>query len=103
MSDYGNDFVVLSDENGVEQEFEHLDTLEHKGRTYMAFIPSELSVSDEAELVILRVEQEKPEEEVLVSVDDEDELNEVFELFMKRIDESDFYEDAEEDEEDADM
>ncbi len=100
--EYGNDFIVLCDENGVESEFEHLDTLEHEGATYMAFIPAEMSLAAEAELVILKLEQDKSGDEVLVSVDDEELLNTLFEIFSQRIDESEFYEDTEEDsEEDA--
>ncbi len=55
MSDYGNDFVVLTDDEGNEYEFEHLDTLEQNGETYMAFIPAEMSLEDEAELVVLKL------------------------------------------------
>ncbi|MEA4823941.1 MAG: DUF1292 domain-containing protein [Clostridiaceae bacterium] len=97
--DFGNDFIVLSDENGVESEFEHLDTLEHEGATYMAFIPAEMSLAAEAELVILKLEQDESGDDVLVSVDDEDLLNTLFEIFSQRIDEAEFYEDS--DEEDA--
>ena len=44
--EYGNNFVVLTDENGKEIELEHLDTVEYNGQTYMAFIPAEMSVED---------------------------------------------------------
>ena len=53
--EFGNNFVVLCDEEGVEQEFEHLDTLEYEGVTYMAFIPAAMSLEEEAELVIIVV------------------------------------------------
>ena len=38
--EYGNDFVVLTDEDGREIELEHLDTVEYNGQTYMAFLPT---------------------------------------------------------------
>ena len=44
--EYGNDFVTLIDEDGNEVEFEHIDTVEYEGVTYLAFIPAELSVED---------------------------------------------------------
>ncbi len=97
MSDYGNDFVVLTDEEGVEQEFEHLDTLENNGNTYMAFIPADSEDEEEAELVILKLLNEGTDDEVLATIDDELELEEIFGLFMERLEED--YEDIEEEEE----
>ena len=69
---FGNDYVVLTDEDGNEVEFEHIDTVEVDGTMYMAFIPAELAVDEEAEVVILKVEEEDGEE-VLVSVDNDEE------------------------------
>ncbi|MDY5015926.1 MAG: DUF1292 domain-containing protein [Eubacteriales bacterium] len=94
--EYGNDFIVLCDEDGKEAEFEHLDTLEYEGDTYMAFIPAEMSLAPEAELVILKLEQDESGDDVLVSVDDDALLDTLFEQFSERIDESEFYEDGEE-------
>ena len=34
--EYGNDFVTLIDEDGNEVEFEHIDTVEYEGVTYLA-------------------------------------------------------------------
>ena len=68
MSDYGNDFVVLTDDEGNEYEFEHLDTLEQNGETYMAFIPAEMSLDDEADLVILKLINEGTDEEMLAAI-----------------------------------
>lgn len=97
MDDFGNDFVVLTDEDGKEMEFEHLDTLEYEGETYMAFIPAEQSVEESCELVILKLAQEEnSDEEVLLSIEDEDELETVFNLFTERLE--DYYE-AEDEEE----
>ena len=87
--EYGNDYVVLTDEEGNEKEFEHIDTVEMDGVTYMAFIPAELEVEEEAEVVILKVVEENGEE-VLASVDNEDEADRAFDLVMSRIE--DMYE-----------
>lgn len=93
MSDYGNDFVVLTDDEGNEYEFEHLDTLEQNGETYMAFIPAEMSLEDEAELVVLKLINEGTDDEMLASVDDEEELQSVFGMFLERLQNDEFYED----------
>ena len=53
--EYGNDFVTLIDEDGNEVEFEHIDTVEYESVTYLAFIPAELSVEEDAEVVIMQV------------------------------------------------
>lgn len=84
--EFGNDFVVLTDEDGNEVEFEHIDTLEHDGETYMAFIPANLPIEEEAEVVILKL-TEVDGEEMLVSVEDEVELMNTFNMFMERMEE----------------
>ena len=88
---FGNDYVVLTDEDGNEVEFEHIDTVEFDGNLYMAFIPAELAVDEEAEVVILRVDDEDGEE-ILVSVDDDDEADRIFQIVMERVE--DMYDDA---------
>lgn len=85
--DYGDDFITLTDEEGNSFELEHLDTLESDGNTYMAFIPSDTPEdSESAELIILKVSSENGED-ILVTVDDEPELDRVYGLFMERINE----------------
>lgn len=86
--EYGNNFVVLTDENGKEIELEHLDTVEYNGQTYMAFIPGEMSVEDAYELLIMKVELEENGEEALVTLDDEDEEAEMFQIFSERLEET---------------
>lgn len=93
--EFGNNFLTLTDDNGQEFELEHLDTLEQNGEVYMAFIPAEMSVSDEYELMILKVEPDAESgEDILVTVDDEDELNSIFEIFSERLE--DTFEDEDE-------
>jgi hypothetical protein len=52
----------------------------------MAFIPAEMSVEDSYELIIMKVEEEDGED-VLVTLDDEDELDEMFQIFSERLEE----------------
>ena len=89
---FGNDYVVLTDEDGNEVEFQHIDTDEVDGQTYMAFIPAELAVDEEAEVVILKVIEENGEE-ILASVEDDDEADRIFEIVMDRVE--DMYEEEE--------
>ena len=94
MSDeYGNDFITLIDEDGQEVELEHLDTVEYNGNTYMAFLPAKMELEDSYELIIMKVEQENGED-ILVTLDDEDELGEMFQIFSERLEDS--FEDDEE-------
>ena len=86
--EYGNNFVVLPDENGKEIELEHLDTVEYNGQTYMAFIPAEMELDDAYELLIMKVELEDNGEEALVTLDDEDEEAEMFQIFSERLEET---------------
>lgn len=85
----GNNYVVLTDEDGNEVEFEHIDTVELDGQIYLAFIPAELNVEEEAEVVILKIAEENGDE-ILVSVDDEAEADKIFEIVMQRVE--DLYE-----------
>ena len=45
--DYGNDFISISDDEGNAYELEHLDTIEHNGVFYLAFLPADMDENDE--------------------------------------------------------
>lgn len=79
-----SNYVILTDEEGNEKEFEHIDTLEDNGTVYMAFILAELNLEEEAEVVILKIVEEDGEE-LLASVDDEEESLRLYNLFMSRL------------------
>lgn len=101
-SEYTPDLYTLEDENGVEQTFEMLDALEtDDGQRYFALVPyaenPEDALSDSDELVILKAEMEG-DEEILVSIDDDDEFDRIGQIFLKRIEEM-FEDDDFEDEE----
>ena len=82
--EYGNDFVTVIDEDGNEVEFEHIDTVEYEGVTYLAFIPAELSVEEDAEVVIMQVVTDENGEELLEGVEDDDIADAVFNIVMER-------------------
>ena len=85
--EYGNDIVTLTDDQGNEIELEHLDTLEYKDNTYLAFIPTGMDLEESYELIIMKIEVEDGEE-ILVTIDDEEELDEMFQIFCERLEES---------------
>ena len=88
--EFGPNFVTLTDDEGNEIELEYVDALEHNGTTYMAFFPvvEEDSEDEENEeeygLVILKSQMENGEE-FLVTIDDEEEIDKVYDLFMEQI------------------
>ncbi len=93
--EYGNDFISLVDEDGVEAEFEHIDTLEYNGSVYVALVPvlsgEDESLEGDGELVILKVlTDEEKGEDVLSTIEDDDEYDEVASQFMERLE--DYYE-----------
>lgn len=88
--EFGPNFVTLTDDEGNDIELEYVDALEHNGTTYMAFFPvvEEDSEDEQNEeeygLVILKSQMENGEE-FLVTIDDEDEIDKVYDLFMEQI------------------
>jgi uncharacterized protein YrzB (UPF0473 family) len=86
MSDqYGSDFITLTDDDGNEFELEHLDTIEYKGTLYMAFLPADMDENDEDYgMIILKVLEENGEE-ILATVDDDKEMEGVYNAFMEQL------------------
>ena len=80
-----DNIIVLNDENGEEVSFEFLDLIEYEGEEYVILLPIEEESEDAGEVVILKVEDtESEEEESYVSVEDEEVLNTVFEMFKEK-------------------
>ena len=88
--EYGNDFLTITDDEGNEFELEHLETIEYNDQMYMAFLPADMDEDDEDfGIVILKVVKED-DEDVLININDENELNIIFDQFVKLFsDESD--------------
>ena len=83
--EYGPDFVSVTDDEGNEFELEHLGTLEHNGTEYMAFVPADMDEDDEDFGLILLKVIEQDGESLLADIDDEAELNAVYEKFMEEL------------------
>ena len=101
--DYGPDYVVLTDEEGNETEFELVDTLDTDNGSYVALIevpgddPNAYLESD-GRLVILKYAEEEGED-VLMTIEDDDEFDEIADIFMSRLEDLYEFEDEEEEEE----
>ena len=88
--EFGGDFITLTDEEGNELELEYCTTVEHNGTVYMAFLTvtegdedtSEEAADEDGGLVILKVEQVDGED-LLVTLEDEEELDAVYQQVME--------------------
>ena len=89
-----DNIIVLNNENGEEVKFEFLDLVDLDNVQYVVLLPmTEDEEDDEGEVVILKLEDtdEDSEEESYVSVEDEEILMKVFNIFKEKFkDEFDF-------------
>lgn len=93
--EFGPDFITVTDEDGNEFELELVDTLEHNGVTYHALFPAvaedeetgepvDVDADDEEYgLVIMKVVEENGEE-LLSTLEDDAEVETIYNLFMER-------------------
>ncbi len=82
---YGSNYITIEDEDGNEFELEQIATLAYKDSDYSLFLPADMSEEDpDYGYIILRIEEED-NEEVYCSVDDEDELVAVYDMFMEQL------------------
>ena len=89
MDQYGSDFITIVDDEGTEYELEVLSTLEYNGCTYMAVVPAaDSSEEQELEVSILKSTEEDGEP-ILSTIDDEEELEAVYDLIMDALYEED--------------
>ncbi len=80
--------VELTDEDGNTAEFEYLDTIPYEGEEYVVLIEN---TEDADGAIILKIESVDDETENYVGIDDDELLDEVFEIFKKNhADEYDF-------------
>lgn len=76
--------VVLVDEDENEVTFEHLMTLEHKGKNYICLVPAEpMEDVEEDELVIMRIETDEEDNDYYTTIESEEELQEVFAKYLE--------------------
>ena len=82
-----DNIIKLNDEEGNEVKFEFLDLIDLDNEEYVVLLPvAENGEEEEGEVVILKVEDtdEDSDEENYVSIEDEETLNKVFEIFKEK-------------------
>ncbi len=85
-NEYTPDLYTLVDDEGNEQTFEMLDAMEYKGETYYALTPYPEDLEHDGEIVILKAVIEN-DEEIMVSIEDDDEYETIGAEFLRRINE----------------
>lgn len=81
---FGSDFITIVDEDGTEYELEVLSTLEYNGETYLAVVPAGEEDVQDLEVSILKSVEEDGES-ILCAIEDEQELETVYELIMNEL------------------
>ena len=71
--------LTLTDENGVDTDFEYLDCIEYEGKEYLILMPE-----DSNEIVILEVQPVDEENENYIAVESEEILEAVYGIFKDR-------------------
>ena len=80
---YGDDIITIVDDDGQEFALEVLDEMTYNGETYVAFLPADMKEDDpDYGIIILRSVEDEKGEEVFESIDDEEQLQDVYEHFM---------------------
>ncbi len=80
---YGSDFMTIVDEDGTEYELEVLYTLEYNGANYLAVIPATgEEEAQDLEVSILKNDEDENGEPLLCAIEDEAELQAVYDLIM---------------------
>lgn len=81
--EFGSDFVTIVDDDGQEFELELLDTMDYNNASYTAFLPADMQEDDpDYGMIILRSQLDENGEEIYESIDDDAELQDVYEHFM---------------------
>ena len=82
--EFGSDFITIIDDDGAEFELEVLDTMDYNNQTFVAFLPADMDENDpDNGIIILRSVLDENGEELFESIDDEDELQDVYEHFSR--------------------
>lgn len=87
MNEYTPELFELIDEDGNKKAFELIDAAEIEGEQYFAMVPAiedEDYLNADCDLVILKSIEEDGEE-ILASIDDDEEFDRVSGYFLQRI------------------
>lgn len=83
--DNGAQIISITDEDGVEYELEVLSTVHYRGAEYLALTPADAAdEAQELEVSILKSVEEDGEP-LLIAVEDDEELEAVYDLIMEQL------------------
>ena len=82
---FGSDYLTIEDEEGNEFELEILNEFELDGQDYLAALPADMDEDDPDFGIILLKIMEETGEELFGSIDDDDELDKVYNYYMEEI------------------
>ncbi len=87
--DMSADLYTLVDEEGVEQTFEMIDVMDVGDDRYYALVPyyddPTKELAADTELVVLKSEFDENNEEILASIDDDEEYEKIGNMFLERL------------------
>lgn len=86
--EHDEEIITLFDDDGNQTDYIIVDGVEYNDKMYLALVAEEEAEQDECEFLILRADQEG-DEEVLSTIEDEDEFNEVLKLLDEKLEEDD--------------
>ncbi len=89
MEEFGSDFITISDEDGKEYELEVLSELDYDGCTYLAVVPAGDTMDELSMEVSILKSMEEDGEPILSMIEDEEELQAVYDLIMDALYEED--------------
>ena len=94
-NEYGSDFMTIVDEDGTEFELEVLTTLEYNGFSYLAVIPAADADDQDPDLEVSILKSvDEDGESILCAIEDDNELETVYNLIMDQL-----YEEGEDEDE----
>ncbi len=80
--EYDPEIYTLTDEDDNELNFALLGTLEHEGAVYKALIPvNEDGEEESEEYIILKCDVDENGEDILVTIEDDDEFDKIADIF----------------------
>ncbi len=88
-----DNIIELFDDEGNATKLEHILTFELNDMFYVAFLPLEEPDEEENEVIFMRLDEDESGADVFYTIDSEEELENVWQTFLK------IYEEIEEDEE----
>ena len=81
-NDNRGEIIVLTDDQGKDVEFEHIDTIELDDQYYVILLPV---LDPDDGVVILKFESDDEDCDVLVGVEDDEEAQKVLDIYLASI------------------